>query len=184
MIFVPEMLMIGGNSRNSGKTTMACNCISQLSAEYEIIGLKVTSVRPGEEDLHGNHDDELSANFTITEEKNRDSSKDTSEMLRAGASQVYYIRVEEIFTEKAIVQFLSGFKKEQLIVCESRSLRKIIVPGLFLMMMRFPLEREAKDTAEYLKSADRTFYFGDTLDEIKQFSSNLIYKNGKFVWEC
>lgn len=176
------MVMIGGNSRNSGKTTMACCVIKKLSIDHEVIGLKVTSVRPGEEELHGNHNADFSGNFTIFEEKNSESPKDTSKMLKAGATHVYYIRVEENFTKQAILYFLSRYVDGQLIVCESRSLRNIINPGLFLIMMRLQAETKVKDMSKFLGMADEVFYFDESLIKIKQFSDNLIFNNCKFVW--
>lgn len=182
MISVPEMIMIGGNSRNSGKTTMACNCISKLSASHEVVGLKVTSVRPGEEDLHGKHNEDFSAGFAIFEELNPDSNKDTSKMLKAGAAHVYYIRAEENFTKQAILYFLSTYVNKQLIVCESRSLSEIVTPGMFLVMMKLNIDGQDKDMSKYLVKADKIFYFKEGLIEIKRFTDKLNFKNCKFVW--
>jgi len=181
MISIPGMVMIGGNSRNSGKTTMACRIISKISAKHEVIGLKVTSVRPGEEGMHGNHDADLTANYTILEELDRDSHKDTSKMLRAGATHVYYIRVPDVYIEQAVLHFLAKYINKQVIVCESRSLRKLIIPGLFLMMLRKPAQSEEKDVDSYLAKADRVFYFGDDNTEKMQFAADLQFENGKFV---
>lgn len=182
MISVPEMIMIGGNSRNSGKTTIACNCIARLAATHEVIGLKVTSVRPGEENMHGDHTENTTGNYTVFEETNPETTKDTSKMLKAGATHVYYIRVEEIFMQQAILHFLSKYINKQLIVCESRSLRGIITPGLFLMMMRLPEEGKLKEISDYLSKADEVFYFGDSSKGIKQFTDNLNFVNGEFFW--
>ena len=182
MIYVPQMVMIGGNSRNSGKTTLACSIIKKMAEKHEVIGLKVTSVRPGEDDRHGNHDEEVAANFTIFEETKTDSHKDTSKMLMAGAAHVYYIRVTETFYEQAILHFLSKYINKQIIVCESRGLRKIINPGLFLMMIRLPADGNAKDISEYITKADKVFNFGDDSEMIKKFVLNLNLENGKFVW--
>jgi hypothetical protein len=182
MINVPGMIMIGGNSRNSGKTSIACNIISKLSATQEVIGLKVTSIRPGEEDLHGNHNLELNDNYTIFEELNAESQKDTSKMLKAGATRVYYIRVDENFTKQAILHFLATYVNNQLIVCESRSLRRIITPGLFVMMLKLPVVGKEKEISEYLNLADKTFFFGENMEGIKQFYTKINFKNGIFVW--
>ncbi|MDO9257423.1 MAG: hypothetical protein Q7U54_18025 [Bacteroidales bacterium] len=182
MISVPEMVMIGGNSRNSGKTTLACSIIRKLSVNHEVIGLKVTSVKPGEDELHGNHNEDFNGNFTIFEEKNSESHKDTAKMLQAGAAHVYYIRVEENFTKQAIIHFLLSYAKGQLIVCESRSLRSIVNPGLFLIMMRLQVDTKTKDMSEFLGMADKILYFEEGLVEIKQFSDNLKFNNRKFVW--
>jgi hypothetical protein len=182
MISVPEMVMIGGNSRNSGKTTLACSIIKRLSADHEVIGLKVTSVTPGDEELHGVHNENFKGNFTIFEEQNPESHKDTAKMLKAGALRVYYIRVEENFTKQAILHFLLSYVKGQVIVCESRSLRSIVKPGLFLIMMRLEVETKAKNMSEFLSIADKILYFDKGLVEIKQFSDNLKFNNCKFVW--
>jgi len=182
MLAIPEMVMIGGNSRNSGKTTLACSIIRKLTATREVIGLKVTSIRPGEDDLHGNHSEDLTDDFSIFEELNPDSHKDTSKMLKAGASHVYYIRVSETHIENALLYFRSRHIKNQIIVCESRSLRRIVNPGLFLVMMRIPAVGKAKDIAEYLIQADKVFYFGKDILEIEKFTTSLILKDDKFVW--
>ncbi len=182
MLAIPKMVMIGGNSRNSGKTTLACSIITKLAATCEVIGLKVTSIRPGEEDFHGNHPEDLNDDFSIFEELNPDSSKDTSKMLKAGASHVYYIRVSETHIENALLYFKTRYIKKQIIVCESRSLRRIINPGLFLIMMRIPAVGKTKDIAEYLIQADKVFHFGKDLVEIEKFTNSLILKDDKFVW--
>lgn len=182
MITIPEMIMIGGNTRNSGKTTMACSIISKLSATHEVIGLKVTSIRPGEEQLHGNHDGDLASGFSIFEEMDRESHKDTSKMLRAGASRVYYICVSDSDVEKAVLHFLPKVINKQVIVCESRSLREFIIPGLFLMMMRLPALGKQKEIDIFLEKADKIFYFDTDSNEKLKFAECLEFKNGKFVW--
>jgi hypothetical protein len=181
MLTVPEMIMIGGNSRNSGKTTMACSIITKLATSMEVIGLKVTSVRPGEEEWHGNHTSETSGSYTIFEETNPHLKKDTSKMLRAGASHVYYIQVSDIFLEKAVLHFLSMYINKQIIVCESRSLRNFIIPGLFLMMMRVTTQGNPKDVDDYLSKSDKNIYYGDETTQLRQFADNLYFENGKFA---
>lgn len=181
MLTIPEMVMIGGNSRNSGKTTMACSIINKLAVKHEVIGLKVTSIRPGEEEMHGNHTDDSTANYTVFEELDRQSHKDTSKMLMSGAAHVYYIRVSDIFLEQAVLHFLSKYINKQIIVCESRSLRNIIIPGIFLMMIRTPAQIEVKEVGNYVSKADKVFYFNDDVTKINQFVANLHFENGKFV---
>ncbi len=182
MLAVPQMVMIGGNSRKSGKTTMACSIISKLATTQDVIGLKVTSIRPGERNLHGNHDQELTDDFSILEELNSDSHKDTSKMLMAGAAHVYYIRVSENHKKKALAHFMTKYIKKQIIVCESRSLHEIISPGLFLLMMRLPATNKSKDVTKYLSIADKVFNFAEDLFEIEKFTDNFVFNDGKFVW--
>ena len=181
MLSFPNMVMIGGNSRNSGKTTMACDIISKLSGIHEIIGLKVTSVRPEEDEMHGDHTTEGTSCFSIFEELNTVSYKDTSKMLRAGATHVFYVRVSDKFIEKAILHFMSKYINKQVIICESRNLRRIINPGLFLMMMRLPEEgKSKKDIETYLSLADKVFCFDTDQMKMKQFADNLLFEKGVF----
>lgn len=176
------MVMIGGNSRNSGKTTLACKIISKLALSHEVIALKVSSIRPGEVDFHGNHNEvEMTSGYTIFEELNNESDKDTSKMLRAGAAHVYYIRVEDLCIEQAILHFLSKYINNQILVCESRSLRDCVNPGLFLMRIRSEGESTAKDVSEYLPQADKVFHFNENKTEINQYADSLNYENEKFI---
>ncbi len=172
--------MIGGNSRNAGKTTLACGIISKLAATHDTIGLKVTSIRPGEEGLHGAHDEDYLSDFEVIEELDAGTHKDTSKMLRAGAGHVFYLRVSDSYAEKAIVFFLKNFVNNQLIVCESRSLRNIVAPGLFVMMVRNPAVGEPKDVATYLDKADFIFNFAAQHQEIEEFYYNLHFKEDQF----
>lgn len=182
MFPVPNLLMIGGNTRNSGKTTLACSIISKFSVHTKVIGLKVTSVRPDEDAWHGDHsDDNPSKGYSIREELNIDSHKDTSVMLRAGAHRVFYIRTDEEHQQEAFRQFSKKIIDNQVIVCESRGLRKTIVPGLFIMMMGDPAVKNAKDVSEYLEEADKVFDFRKSPEEISGFIESLKFESGKFM---
>lgn len=180
MLKIPKMIMVGGNSRNSGKTSVACSIINKLSAGHEVIGLKVTSIRPGENETHGNHHEDSNSGFTIFEERDCHSEKDTSKMLRAGATHVYFIRVEDTFAEQAILHFFSSYINNEFIVCESRSLRNIIEPGLFLMMVRNPVSGRLKEVVDYLEKADYIFDYNSQQSEIEQFENNLHFSESKF----
>ncbi len=182
MLALPNMVMIGGNSRNSGKTTMACQIINKLSLSHEVFGLKVSAIYPEGNEMHGNHSGEESSGFSISEEINSGSNKDTSKMLRAGATRVFYIRVSSNFIEKALLHFLSMYINNQIIVCESRSLRKIITPGMFLLMMRLPAEGKIKDVTVYYKLADKVFNFNENQEDKVNFVARLQFEGDKFVY--
>jgi len=38
----PNILLVSGNGRNSGKTTLACKIIERFSKDHEITGLKIS----------------------------------------------------------------------------------------------------------------------------------------------
>lgn len=182
MLSVPNMVMIGGNCRNAGKTTLACSIIQRLAVNHKVIALKVTSVRPRETDMHGHHEDTIFSGFEIFEETNTDIEKDTARMLRAGANRVFYIQANEGFIEKAIMQFLARYNDNQPIVCESRSLRGYITPGLFLMMMRIPAVGSAKDVTKLAKVADKVLSFSENQSDINQSVAQISFENQKFIF--
>lgn len=173
--------MIGGNSRNAGKTTVSCMIIEKLSLHYQVFGLKVTSIRKGEADHHGNHSDEDFSGFQISEELDRDSHKDTSRMLRAGAEKVFYICADEGFELNAIKEFLNRFNTNQPIICESRSLRDKVKPGIFMMMMRNPAIGKQKEVDKYLKAADFILNFAENHQGIEQSISKISFEKNKFI---
>lgn len=131
---MPSMLMIGGSGRNVGKTTLICAIIRKFAPTTPLIGLKVTSIRHGEEDFHGHHDDPLSETFRIFEETDQASEKDTAKMLKAGARKVYFIQTTDEQMPLAMDAFFKLVGQQSTIICETRSLRRFIKPGLFILI--------------------------------------------------
>ncbi len=134
MIEMPNMLLIAGNARNIGKTTLACAIIERFSAYQKIIGLKVTGIRKGEEIFHGNHDNDETEMLKIYEEVNMSSTKDTARMLSAGALKAYYVQVDTSGLRMIAEQLSELVPSDHLVVCESSSLRHVIEPGAFIFM--------------------------------------------------
>lgn len=123
------MLLIGGNGRNSGKTTLACKIISAFAAESEVAGLKITP------HFHNFNDEDvvLKTNHLVLIEEKQVSTKDSSLMLRAGAKKVYLVMVKQEHLHEAVEKLIEILPKS-LIVCESGGLHEIVKPGLFLMV--------------------------------------------------
>ena len=136
---LPNLIIIGGSSRNVGKTTLALKLIEKYCAKEIIIGLKVTSMRPGEESFHGSHESYNLQQFRIIEETSTDNKKDTSRMFLAGAKKVYYIETPDHLLSNALNAFIEKIGSENPIICESRSLRKVVRPGLFVLLKHFDL---------------------------------------------
>jgi hypothetical protein len=173
MLSVPQMVLIGGNSRNTGKTTIACELIRLLSATHEVVGLKVTSIRPGEETFHGQHETALPASgFSLFEETDLSGRKDTSKMLLAGAKSVYYIQTPDSGIERAFSAFRLSLTGNPIIVCESRSLRRYVEPGYFVMMMRDSETPVKMDDGFYASKADLRIVNASHVSEILKFAGD------------
>ena len=136
---LPQLLLIAGNGRESGKTTLACLIIQKFSPDHEIIALKISPhkhriVTGGKvicdtEDLY------------IAEEKDAGTRKDSSRMLYAGASRSFFICSTEDQLPVAMNKILELANDNTLFVCESGGLRRFAEPGLFFIVGR----AESKD---------------------------------------
>jgi hypothetical protein len=160
-MILPNLLILGGSHRNVGKTSLIIQLIQRMHQSHHVIGLKVSSIKGLDENMHGKHE-KLASDFDIFEEKNRDGTKDTSRMLRAGAKNVFYIRAFDHAIPQAFSLFMNKIPKESCILCESISLRYFVQPGLFILIQE---EHETK-----IKSS---------FQELKPRADLLIYTNGK-----
>lgn len=136
MIIIPNLLIVTGNARNVGKTTLVDAIIRKFAEQYKIIGLKVSTLRPGEDRFHGNHPVEQPQRYFIEEETDRSGSSDTSRMLLAGACRAWYVRAQGEYLEKALSEFLTIAPSDALIVAESRALRAIAEPSVLILIER------------------------------------------------
>ena len=128
---IPNLLLIAGTGTKSGKTTLACRIIEQFS-HLNVTAIKITphfhETTPGLKTIYEE------PGYAIYEETNTDSSKDTSRMLRAGASKVYYAKVLDdrlLFVFNRIMELIPAGTP---IICESPALRYFTEPGAFLII--------------------------------------------------
>lgn len=132
MISLPQVLLIAGTGRNTGKTLLATSIIEKFSADFKITGLKISPhFHNGTESLETLY---TGKNFNIYKETSLTSSKDSSRMLMAGANQVFYIECYDEYMEEAFKKFLQVADTSGPIVCESPALRKYIKPGFFIIV--------------------------------------------------
>ncbi len=86
-MLIPNLLIIAGTGNKSGKTSMACRIIGQFR-HHEIVSVKITphfhKTTPGLVLISEK------SGYSVYEETNNDISKDTSRMLNAGASRVFF----------------------------------------------------------------------------------------------
>ncbi len=161
------MLLIGSAGANVGKTELACAIIRKLGKSNPLIGIKVTTVQAKDGQCpRGGAGcgvcSSLDGNFVITEETNRTSDKDTSGLLRAGASRVLWLRVIKTHLQEGLKALLGIIGPDAVSVCESNSLRQVVEPGLFLMV-RTRGQKTWKGSARRVKEhADRIITSDDS----------------------
>jgi hypothetical protein len=179
-LFLPTMLMIGGSGRNVGKTTLICAIMRKFASATQIIGLKVTSIRPGEKDFHGHHDTASSSSYQIIEEQDNDSEKDTARMLRAGAKKVYYLQTTDDQLSMAMKSFFDIEDQNSIIICETRNLSRIIKPGIFVLISDPAHDNFKANSSEFFKTADLHLEFDHKNRVMETYADLIILEDGKW----
>jgi hypothetical protein len=173
--------MIGGSGRNVGKTTLICAIIRKFAPTAPIIGLKVTSIRSGEEAFHGQHESIQSENFKIIEETGKDNKKDTAKMLLAGAKKVYFIQSTDDQLETAMDSFFNLVDRNSIFICETRNLRRLINPGVFILITDPAHDNFKVNSAEFANMADLHLQFDYTNRTIESNAEKISLEGG--IWQ-
>jgi len=160
MLTLNRMLMIGSAGANVGKTELACSLLERYAKDNEIIGIKVTTIkqRDGQCPRGGagcGVCSSIDGDFDIFQETDTSSGKDTARLLGAGAKKVYWLRVMQTHLKQGIEALLDIIGPDSITVCESNSLRKIVEPGLFLMVKRLGRQEVKESAAAVIKYADK-----------------------------
>lgn len=173
-IKIPGLLLIAGNGNKSGKTTLACRIIEQ-SGDRSIVGVKITphfhETTPGLVLL------KETSGYAVYEETNRETGKDTSRMLKAGASKVYFAKVTDNDLLSAFMAIMDFVPQGAPVVCESPALRHFVVPGLF-MIMKSDGEYNNKDINSLLQLPHVMFKL-EELEKIKKLP--LRFEGGSWI---
>jgi molybdopterin-guanine dinucleotide biosynthesis protein A len=157
MIKFHRMLMIGSAGPNVGKTELACALIRRFSRRAHIVGIKVTTIaaKDGRCPRGGQGCGvctSLEGDFCITEETNSYSHKDTSRLLAAGASRVFWMRAMYTHLREGLAALLDRTGHDASLICESNALRRVVEPGLFLIVKNSgsrKWKRRAQDVRKY-----------------------------------
>jgi hypothetical protein len=164
MITIKNLLLIAGTGTKSGKTTMVCTIIRQFK-ELKIIGIKITphfhETTPGLLPVYEE------SGYSIYEETDHDSFKDTSRMLRAGASRVFFAKVWDDQLLKVFTEIMKLVPEGAPVICESPALRHFVEPGAFIIMTSNTINKY-KDISNLQKLPHVMFHYEalDTLGTI------------------
>lgn len=182
LIYIKNMILVGATGQNSGKTTFATELIQKWNQEIPIIALKITTVNQKHAHcVRGGTGcgacSSLCGEFELTEETNLASGKDTSLLLAAGANRVYWLKCMKDHLGEAIRQFLSIIQEDALILCESNSLRNVVLPGLFVMLQNSKDSRIKPSAKEVITKAD-LMIVNHFEDDIKESVSQIQIRRG------
>jgi hypothetical protein len=174
-MIVPNLLLIAGAGTKSGKTSLACKIIRQFPS------LSITAIKISphfHETTEGLTAKVENKGYAIYEETNSETSKDTSRMLKAGASKVYFAKVwdDQLFEVfKIIMEYVPG---DVPVICESPALRNFAEPGVFIIMTSDSILKH-KDI-RHLTALPHVMFKLEELEEID--SMPISFEKGKWLF--
>jgi hypothetical protein len=149
------IVVIGGHSRNVGKTSVVAGLIAALSA-YHWTALKITQYGHGVCSLNGEscHCATDDHSWAISDEKDRSGDSDTSRFLVAGAVRAFWVRTEQGRLAEAVPTIRRRIAESENVILESNSILKFVRPDLYLTVLD-PATADFKRSAqEFLDQAD------------------------------
>jgi hypothetical protein len=149
------VVVIGGHSRNVGKTSVVAGLIAALP-DYRWTAMKITQYGHGicsqnGESCHCATDDH---SWAISEEYDRSGESDTSRFLVAGAERAWWVRTEQGRLAEAMPVVRQRLAESGNVILESNSVLKFVRPDLYLTVLDPSTGDFKKSAQEFLDLAD------------------------------
>ena len=159
-------VVIGGHSRNIGKTSVMAELIRRMRPP-EWTAVKITQYGHGVCSLDGEpcSCDPGEHGFVLSEERERQGRADTQRFLQAGARRSLWLRVRQGQLHRAFPALLRALRREEWVMMESNSILAHLTPALYLFVLD-PSRNDFKTTAQkYLERADALVTIGAVAGE-------------------
>jgi molybdopterin-guanine dinucleotide biosynthesis protein len=150
-----RLLVIGGHSRNIGKTSLVVDLIRAFP-EAAWTAVKITQYGHGVCSVHGEHCGCAPDEHTVAldEERERSNRTDTSRFLAAGATRALWVRCKQGRMAEAMPRLRDVLKGAGNVLVESNTLLHFLKPILYLVVLD-PQQPDFKDSARlFLDRAD------------------------------
>lgn len=149
------IVVIGGHSRNVGKTSVVAGLIAALQ-EFNWTAMKITQYGHGvcSKDGKACHCATDDHTWAISEEKDRSGKSDTSRFVLAGATRVWWVRTEQGRLAEAVPTIRRRLAESQNVILESNSILKFIRPDLYITVLDPSTEDFKRSAQEFLDRAD------------------------------
>ena len=149
------ILVVGGHSRNIGKTSVVAGLIAALP-EMHWTAFKVTQFGHGVCSANGEPCDCETGDHTVavSEERRGASGTDSARYLAAGAVRSFWVRTRQGQLAEAMPRIRKELERAENAVIESNSILRFLRPDVYLSVLD-PTVADFKDSARlYLDRAD------------------------------
>ncbi|MGH9530661.1 MAG: hypothetical protein ACRD2S_12175 [Terriglobales bacterium] len=149
------IVVVGGHSRNVGKTSVVAGLIAALP-DFVWTAMKITQYGHGlcsrdGKVCHCAGDDHT---WAISEEKDRSGKSDTSRFMAAGAARAWWVRTEQGRLAEAIPTIRRNLAESQNVILESNSILKFIRPDIYITVLDPATEDFKRSAQEFMDRAD------------------------------
>ncbi len=150
-----KLLLIGGHTRNIGKTALVVDIIRAFP-DAQWTAVKITQYGHGVCSINGEScgcaPDQHS--FSVDEESSRDNRTDTSRFLVAGAARSLWVRTKQGRLAEAMPILRDALQGAGNVIVESNSLMSLVQPALYIVVLD-PSHADFKASAkQYIDRAD------------------------------
>lgn len=156
------IVVVGGHSRNVGKTSVVAGLIAALPA-CNWTAFKITQFGHGKCSLNGEPCDCAPQDrcWAITEEQDRSGKSDSSRFLVAGAKRAFWVRTEQGRLHEALPAIQRKIAEAENVIVESNSILQFLEPDLYITVLD-PATEDFKTSAQkYLERADAVVLHGN-----------------------
>jgi hypothetical protein len=149
------VIVVGGHSRNIGKTSVAAGLIAAFP-QLGWTAMKITQFGHGICSKNGRQCDCAIDEhaYAIMEESNREGRTDTSRFLVAGARRSLWVRTKQGRLDLAMPKLQVLLRTEPFVMIESNSILRFISPDLYVVVLKPGVEDFKESAREFLGKAD------------------------------
>ena len=149
------IIVIGGQSRNLGKTSVVAGLIAAIPS-YNWTAFKITQFGHGQCSLDGEpcHCATADHTWAISEEKDHSGKSDSSRFLAAGAKRSFWVRTEQGRLAEAMPLLRRRLSESENAILESNSILKFIRPDLYITVLDPATEDFKTSAQEFLDRVD------------------------------
>ena len=143
------VVVVGGHSRNVGKTSVVAGIIAALP-ECHWTAMKITQYGHGVCSKNGKlcHCATADHSWAISEERDAAGKSDTSRFLAAGAKHVYWVRTQQGHLDQAMPTIRRRLDEVENVILESNSVLKFLRPDVYLTVLD-PSNADFKNSASF-----------------------------------
>ncbi len=150
------LVVVGGHSRNIGKTSVIAGIIGLLP-ELNWTAVKITQYGHGVCATEGESCAcavEYDHPYALEEERETASGTDTSRYLAAGALRAYWLRTAQGQLGNALPAFRRIREEARNLIVESNSILQFVKPDLYIAVVDFSVADFKASSLRYLDRAD------------------------------